>query len=338
MAWRVFALAVAVAVLSAAASHAADYPSRPIRLVVPYPAGGGTDVAARRLAEEMGKGLGQRLVVENVGGAGGILGMQQVAKAEPNGYTIVLALTAQFAVNPSVYPNLPYDPVNDFEPVALLATAPYVLVVNPNVPVRTVKDLVELARKEQLLYASAGNGSGAHLSAELLKGLAGIDMMHVPYKGAGAAYPDLLSGRVPLMFSTYAPIAGYLEAGTLRAVAVTTQNRAAGLRDVPAISETLPGYRSDVWYVMAAPAGTPQRHHRSPAQGSGGGPQQSGDRKAIRGRSRADDRQPSRRGEAFHRGRDREMGRGREASRSADQVTLVRMAAVVETMNVEPSR
>jgi tripartite-type tricarboxylate transporter receptor subunit TctC len=257
---RIFAFSIVLAILSAAAStvRGADYPTRPIRLVVPYPAGGGTDVAARRLAEEMGKGLGQRLVVENVGGAGGILGMQQVAKAEPNGYTIVLALTAQLAVNPSVYPNLPYDPVNDFEPVALLATAPYVLVVNPNVPVRTVRELVELARKEQLLYASAGNGSGAHLSAELLKGLAGIDMMHVPYKGAGAAYPDLLSGRVPLMFSTYAPIAGYLEAGTLRAIAVTTENRAAGLRDVPAISETLPGYRSDVWYVMAAPAGTPR--------------------------------------------------------------------------------
>src|SRR5262245_24927322 len=257
---RIFACAFVLAVLSAAAplARGADYPVRPIRLVVPYPAGGGTDVAARRLAEEMGKGLGQRIVVENVGGAGGILGMQQVAKAEPNGYTIVLALTAQLAVNPNVYPNLPYDPVNDFEPVALLATAPYVLVVNPNVPVRTVNDLVELARREQLLYASAGNGSGAHLSAELLKVLAGIDMMHVPYKGAGAAYPDLLSGRVPLMFSTYAPIAGYLEAGTLRAVAVPTEDRAARLRDVPTISETLPGYRSDVWYVMAAPAGTPK--------------------------------------------------------------------------------
>ena len=259
-------IAVAFAVLSAAApqttaqqTRAAEYPNRPVRLVVPYPPGGGTDVAARRLAEEMSKGLGQRVVVENIGGAGGLLGMQQVARAEPNGHTIVLALTAQLAVNPSLYPKLPYDPLNDFEPIALLASAPYVLVVHPTVPVRTVADLVDLARKEpgKLAYASAGNGSGAHLSAELLKGLAGIDMMHVPYKGAGAAYVDVLAGRVPLMFSTYAPITGHLEFGALRALAVTTENRAAGLRDVPAISETLPGYRSDVWYVMAAPAGTP---------------------------------------------------------------------------------
>jgi tripartite-type tricarboxylate transporter receptor subunit TctC len=259
---RILACAAVIAVVLAAApqSMSADYPNRPVRLVVPYPPGGGTDVAARRLAEEMGKGLGQRIVVENVGGAGGLLGMQQVARAEPSGYTLVLALTAQFAVNPSLFQNLPYDPVNDYEPVALLAAAPYVLVVNPDLPVRTVKELIELARKEpnKLSYASAGNGSGAHLSAELLKGLAGIDMMHVPYKGAGTAYTDLLAGRVPLMFSTYAPIAGHLEAGKLRAIAVSTEQRAAGLKDVPAIAETLPGYRSDVWYVLAAPAGTPK--------------------------------------------------------------------------------
>src|SRR5262245_21607309 len=239
--------------------RAADYPDRPVRLIVPYPPGGGTDVLARRLGEEMGRGLGQRIVVENVGGAGGIIGMQQVARAEPNGYTIVLALTAQFAVNPSLFSKLPYDPANDYAPVALLAVAPYVLVVHPGLPVRTVDDLSGLARKSPnaLSYASAGNGSGAHLSAELLKSMAGIEMTHVPYKGAGAAYTDVLAGRVPVMFSTYAPIAGHLEAGKLRPLAVTTEKRAAGLPDVPAIAETLPGYRSDVWYVMAAPAGTP---------------------------------------------------------------------------------
>ena len=259
---RMFVCAFALTALLAAAPSAksADYPTRPIRLVVPYPPGGGTDVAARRLAEEMGKALGQRIVVENVGGAGGLLGMQQVARAEPNGYTLVLGLTAQFAVNPSLFQNVPYDPVNDYEPIALLAAAPYILVVNPDLPVRSVKDLIELARKrtDKLSYASAGNGSGAHLSAELLKGLAGIDMVHVPYKGAGAAYTDLLAGRVPLMFSTYAPIAGHLDAGKLRAIAVSTEQRAPGLKDVPAIAETLPGYRSDVWYVLAAPAGTPK--------------------------------------------------------------------------------
>jgi tripartite-type tricarboxylate transporter receptor subunit TctC len=258
---RLIACAAVVATLAAVAppARSADYPNRPIRLVVPYPPGGGTDVAARRLAEEMGKGLGQRLVVENVGGAGGLLGMQQVARAEPNGYTLVLALTAQFAVNPSLFPNLPYDPVNDYAPIALLAAAPYVLVVHPDLPVRSVTDLVALARRQtdKLSYASAGNGSGAHLSSELLKRMAGIDMVHVPYKGAGAAYTDLLAGRIPLMFSTYATVSGHLEAGRLRAIAVSTEQRAPGLKDVPAIAETLPGYRSDVWYVLAAPAGTP---------------------------------------------------------------------------------
>jgi tripartite-type tricarboxylate transporter receptor subunit TctC len=259
---RIFICATAIATLLAAAmpGRATDYPSRPLRLVVPYPPGGGTDLAARRLAEEMGKGLGQRIVVENIGGAGGLIGMQQVARAEPNGYTLVLALTAQFAVNASLFQNLPYDPVNDYEPIALLATAPYVLVVHPDLPVRSVKDLIEVARRQtnKLSYASAGNGSGAHLSTELLKSLAGIDMVHVPYKGAAAAHADLLAGRVPVMFSTYATIAGHLEAGKLRAIAVSTEQRAAGLKDVPAIAETLPCYRSDVWYVLAAPAGTPK--------------------------------------------------------------------------------
>jgi tripartite-type tricarboxylate transporter receptor subunit TctC len=252
--------AIATLLLAGLPARSADYPNRPIRLVVPYPPGGGTDLAARRLGEEIGKGLGQRIVVENVGGAGGLLGMQQVARAEPNGYTLVLALTAQFAVNASLFQNLPYDPVNDYEPIALLAAAPYVLVVHPDLPVRSVKDLIEVARRQtnKLSYASAGNGSGAHLSTELLKSLAGIDMIHVPYKGAGAAHADLLAGRVPVMFSTYATIAGHLEAGKLRAIAVSTERRAAGLKDVPAIAETLPGYRSDVWYVLAAPAGTPK--------------------------------------------------------------------------------
>ncbi len=258
---RVLAIVAAVIALFAAAprAQAENYPSRAIRLIVPYAPGGGTDVMARRLGDEMSKSLGQRIIVENVGGAGGSIGMQQVARAAPDGYTLVLALTAQFAVNKSLYKNLPYDPVKDFDPIALLAVAPYVLVVHPSLPVHNVKELIELAKKEpgKLKYASAGNGSGAHLSAELLKSMAGIDMIHVPYKGAGAAYADLLAGRTQVMFSTYAPIAGHLKAGTLRAIAVSTEKRAAGLPDVPAVSETLPGYRSDVWYALAAPAATP---------------------------------------------------------------------------------
>ena len=184
-------LTLAALLFLAPQPRAADYPDRPVRLIVPYPPGGGTDVLARRLGEEMGRGLGQRVVVENVGGAGGIIGMQQVARAEPNGYTIVLALTAQFAVNPSLFAKLSYDPANDYAPIALLAVAPYVLVVHPGLPVRTVDDLVRLARQKpnELSYASAGNGSGAHLSAELLKSTAGIAMTHVPYKGFSTVYP-----------------------------------------------------------------------------------------------------------------------------------------------------
>jgi tripartite-type tricarboxylate transporter receptor subunit TctC len=258
---RTFIVVASLAILLCVAAQvrAADYPTHVIRLIVPYAPGGGTDVMARRLAEEMSNDLGQRVIVENVGGAGGNIGMQQVARATPDGYTLVLALTAQFAVNESLYKMLPYDPIKDFSPISLLAVAPYVLVVHPSVPIHSVKELIDLAKKapDTLSYASAGNGSGAHLSAELVKSMAGINMAHVPYKGAGAAYADLLAGRTQVMFSTYAPIAGHLKAGTLRAIAVSTEERALGLPDVPAVSETLPGYRSDVWYVMAAPAGTP---------------------------------------------------------------------------------
>jgi tripartite-type tricarboxylate transporter receptor subunit TctC len=256
---RAFIAGLVILLCVAPQARAADYPTHVIRLIVPYAPGGGTDVMARRLAEEMTKDLGQRIIVENVGGAGGNIGMQQVARATPDGYTLVLALTAQFAVNKSLYKMLPYDPIKDFSPISLLAVAPYVLVVHPSVPVHSVKELIDLAKKDPdtLSYASAGNGSGAHLSAELVKSMAGINIAHVPYKGAGAAYADLLAGRTQVMFSTYAPIAGHLKAGALRAIAVSTEERALGLPDVPAVSETLPGYRSDVWYVMAAPAGTP---------------------------------------------------------------------------------
>ncbi len=253
-------LALAVLIVGSLQAQTGRYPNRPVRVVVPYAPGGGTDVFARRLVEQMSIGLGERVFVENIGGAGGIVGMQQVAKADPDGYTLVLGLSAQFAVNVSLYPKLPYDPAKGYEPISLLASAPYVLVVHPSLAVHSVKELIALAKKEprKLSYASAGNGSGAHLSAELLKTMTGIDMVHVPYKGAGPAYPDLLGGRVPVMFSTYAPITGHLEAQSLRALGVTTARRVAALPELPAISEEVPGYESDVWYAIAAPARTPK--------------------------------------------------------------------------------
>jgi tripartite-type tricarboxylate transporter receptor subunit TctC len=244
----------------AAGAHAQSYPSRPVRLVVPYVPGGGTDVMARRIAQELTPKLGQTVVVENIGGAGGSLGMRQVAQAAPDGYTLILALTSQWAVNVSVFPKLPYDPVKDFDPITTVAVAPYVLVVHPSLPATTVAGLIALAKKMpgKLSYGSAGNGSGQHLGIELLKSMAHIDMQHVPYKGGAPAMVDAISGMVPVTLQTYTSTIGPVKSGRLRALGVTTPQRSPVLPDVPSISETVPGYRSEVWYLIGAPAGTPK--------------------------------------------------------------------------------
>ncbi len=254
---------VMVTVMLAGASAFASaqaYPTRPIRLVVPYPAGGGGDLLARPLAQSLTETLGQQVIVENRGGAGGNLGMELVAKSPPDGYTLVLGLTAQFAVNPSLYPKMPYDPVKDFAPVTLLVRNPYILLVHPTLPVRSVKELIALAkaRAGQLAFASAGNGSGAHLSGEMLKTMAGIDIVHVPYKGAAPAITDLIAGQVPVSFTVWRSSGPHVKSGRLRALGVSTANRAPALPDLPAIAETLPGYDLPVWYGVAAPAGTPR--------------------------------------------------------------------------------
>jgi tripartite-type tricarboxylate transporter receptor subunit TctC len=237
-----------------------NYPTRPIRVINPYAPGGGSDVLARRFAQELTTRLGQSVIVENVAGAGGIPGMRQVAEAAKDGYTLSFALTAQFAINPSLFANLPYDPLRDFDPVSVLASAPYVLVVHPSLPARSLKELIALARKQPgiLSYASAGNGSGPHLSAALLNRMAGIDTQHIPYKGGGPGLIDVLAGRVLMTFVIYPSMAGHLKTGRLRAMGVTTAKRVDVLPDVPAIAEILPGYQADVWYMAAAPAGTPK--------------------------------------------------------------------------------
>ena len=258
-------IALVSAVLSLAAAgtqaqSAANFPSKPIRLVIPYPPGGGTDTIGRPLAQRLGENLKQQVIFDNRGGAGGNIGMEIVAKAPPDGHTIVFALTAQLAVNPSLFKKLPYDPIKDFEPITLLATGPYILLVHPSLPVKSMKELIALARSKpnQITYASSGNGSGAHLANELLDSMAHVKMVHIPYKGGGPALVDLLAGNVQVFFATYATSKPHIESGRVRPLAVSTAKRLTGL-DIPTVAEAgLPGYDAGVWYAFLAPAGTPK--------------------------------------------------------------------------------
>ena len=253
-------VAALAAALCGAGAGAQPYPAKPVRLVVPYSPGGGTDLMARALAARMSENMGQSVIVDNRAGAGGNLGMEFVARAAPDGYTIALALTAQYAVNPALYPKLPYDPVKDYAPIMLVARNPYVLVVHPTLPAKSVKELIALARARagQLTFSSAGNGSGAHLSGETLKTMAGVNMIHVPYKGAGALLPDLIAGQVPMSFVTWSSVGPHVKSNRLRALGVTTLKRSPALPELPAIAETLPGFDLPVWYGVVAPAGTPR--------------------------------------------------------------------------------
>lgn len=243
----------------AATSAAQTYPVKPIRLVLPYPPGGGTDIVARPLAQLISASMGQQMIVENRGGAGGNIGMDSVAKAAPDGYTLVFAITAQLAVNPSLYPKMPYDLVRDFAPISLVGMAPYLLVAHPALPVKSVKELVALAKSNPggLAFGSAGNGSGSHLAGAMLDSLANVKTLHIPYKGGGPALTDLVAGQLQLSYLTYTSTGGFIRAGRLRALAVTTAKRSPALPDLPAIAESVPGYDSSVWYGTLAPAGTP---------------------------------------------------------------------------------
>ena len=251
--------ALAIPLFIACGAFAQSYPHKPIRLVLPYPPGGGTDVIARPLAQKLTETLGQQVIVDNRGGANGNIGMEFVAKSPPDGYTLLFALTAQYAINPSLYPKLPYDTVKDYAPISLLANAPYLLVVHPSMPAKSTSELIALmkTRPGQLAYSSSGNGSGAHLAGEMFRSLAKVEMAHVPYKGAGPAMPDLIAGQVQLSFVTYTAAGPHIKTGRLRALGVTTAKRSPTLPDLPAIAETIPGYDSAVWYGFAAPAGTP---------------------------------------------------------------------------------
>ena len=238
--------------------HAQNYPNRPLRIVVPYPPGGGTDVVARTLAQKMNELMGQPVIVDNRAGANGIIGSDVVAKAAPDGYTVLIT-TATHAINPALYTKLPYGP-DDHAPVTVLAEYPFVITVHPSLPVKNIREFVAFAKSRpgQLTFASSGNGSGPHLGMALFSDMAGIDVVHVPYKGAGQAMTDLLSGQVPIFLNNFLAGAQMIKAGRLRALAVTSRKRSNAAPDVPTVSESgVPGYVVSGWYAMMAPGATP---------------------------------------------------------------------------------
>ena len=258
---RRLTLAVAALALATSLVQAQDYPTRTITLVVPYAAGGGNDAMARIVAEHMSRTLGQQIVIENRGGAGGTIATRAVAKSAPDGYTLVVGGTGTLAVNPTLYANAGYDPRKDFAPVGLIATSALVILVHPKVEARSVKDLIALAKKEpgKLNYASAGPGSGIHLATELFASMAGIKLTHVPYKGSSPALGDLLGGHVDIYFSSLPPAVGITAEGKVRALAVTGLARSHVFPDLPTVAEAgLPGYEAVLHYGIAAPAGTPR--------------------------------------------------------------------------------
>ena len=243
------------------AAQSDKWPSKPVTYVVPFAPGGTTDILARIIGQKLSVALGQPVMIENKPGAGGNIGSDAVAKAKPDGYTILGCTISSHAINPSVYAKMPYDAVKDFAPITLIASAPSVLVVHPSLPARTLAEFTALAKTGpgRINYASNGNGSSAQLAAVLYESMAGVRMVHVPYKGLAPALVDLLAGEVQAMFSSVVAIVPNIKAGRLRALAVTGKRRAALLPEVPTLDESgVPGYEAGSWYGILAPAGTPQ--------------------------------------------------------------------------------
>ncbi|QCI64425.1 Bug family tripartite tricarboxylate transporter substrate binding protein [Phreatobacter stygius] len=254
------ALGLLSSALAAPAFAQADYPNRPVTVVVPQAPGGANDIIARIIAEKLSEVMGQRFVIENKAGAGGNLGSQAAARATPDGYTLLVTISASQAINPALYARTGFDPVKDFAPISMLGTVPNVLVVNPNFPARTVADLIRMAKEKpgDYHYASAGNGTLNHLVGEMLKSRAGIDLKHIPYRGIAPALSDVIAGHVPITFSNLPAVISQIQAGTVRALGVSTQKRNANIPDVPAIAETVPGFDAELWIAIYGVAGTPQ--------------------------------------------------------------------------------
>jgi len=254
------ALLILTAVLFGATAHCETYPSRPITLLVPAAAGGGNDTVARTVAEKMSRLLGQQIVIENRPGAGGSLAARQVARSEPDGYTIGIGNPATLAIAPAMLPNVGYDPVKDFVPVGMIAASPHIILINNFIPAKTLGEFIALAKAEpgKYTFASGGAGSPAHLGPELLASMAGIKLTHVPYKGTGPAIADLLGGHVSMTYSSLPPALGLVREGKVRPIAIASVKRSALLPEVPTASETLPGYESTQRYGIIAPANTPR--------------------------------------------------------------------------------
>ncbi len=261
--WRALlqmVLAAAVAIFPTTYAVAQGYPQKPIRLIVPFPTGGGTDIIARAIATEFSAAFGKPVLVENRGGASGMIGTSAVATSAPDGHTLLVTSGGPISVNVSLFAKIPYDPRRDLTPISLLCTYPSFLVVHPSIPAHSVKDLIELAkaRSRQLTFASGGLGTTQHLSGEMLKDMASIDAVHVQYKGGGQAITDLLAGHVSMFFGSGGSVLPHVRAGTARLLAVTSAQRSTEFPDVPTVAETLPGFESVAWVGLLAPAGTPR--------------------------------------------------------------------------------
>jgi len=256
--WFRMAAVAAVAFAAAGTASAEPFPSKPVHILVPYPPGGGVDVLTRTLADVVSKQWGQSIVVENRPGAGGVIASQAVATSPPDGYNLIMVASGH-ATNPFLYPKLPYDTFTDFSPISLLASSPNILLVRADSPFKSVGDVIAAAkaRPGSLSYGHAGNGTSTHLAGELLKNLTGIDLNAIPYKGGAPAINDLLGGQIPMSFNNGLESVGQLQAGTVRALAVTTASRAPFLPDVPSMSEAVPGYDTEVWWGLLGPGGMP---------------------------------------------------------------------------------
>jgi tripartite-type tricarboxylate transporter receptor subunit TctC len=250
-----------VAVFATATAQADEYPSRPIRLIVPYAAGGGADSVARIVATRVAETIGQPIVIENRGGGSSIIGTELVKNAEPDGYTLLMGQSGPISINPAIYKNLPYDPLQDFAPVTMTTAYPYIMVVNPALGVKTLQEFVALARSKpgEFNYGTTGVGAANHLVSELFNGETGLTMTHIPYRGTALAVTDLMAGQVTMVFADPISALAHIQAGTLRALAVTSKDRSPVAPDVPTIAESgYPGFDAIGWHGILAPAGTPR--------------------------------------------------------------------------------